>query len=178
MNRSVKPIAVSTLICLLSAAILAGCGGSDRPSLTKVSGTVTLDGQPLEGAMVSFQYVADEKSKYQRPSSGVTDAQGKFTLGTYDKDDGLPVGKYKVAIQKRELVGQLPPDYNEEMAGSYNLTYKWITPRSYSSPETSGLEAEVTRSELKPAVFDLKTNGAQPEIERTGPQARARVNEP
>jgi hypothetical protein len=29
---------------------------------------------------------------------------------------------------------------------------------------------------LKPAVFELKTNGAKPEIERTGPQARA--NEP
>ena len=159
---------------------MPGCGGSGRPSLTKVSGAVTLDGQPLEGAMVSFQFAGDEKDKYKRPSMGTTDAQGKFTVGTYDKEDGLPVGKYKVAIQKRELLTKLPEGASEDSLDSYDLSYKWVTPRKYSDVATSGLEAEVTGSELKPAVFDLKTDGAKPEIEQTGPraQARARANEP
>lgn len=157
---------------LVTPMCLVGCGGSDRPKLVKATGTVTLDGKPLEGALVGFQPMTDAKSKYHRPSSAVTDASGKFLLGTYDKDDGVPVGKYKVGVQKRELVGELPKDFNSENPDAYNLQYKWITPRSAADPASSGLEINVTSSGLSPAVIELKAL-PQPEIERTGPQRRA-----
>ncbi len=134
--------------------------------------------KPLEGAQVSFKPEATSKGKdsFQRPSHGTTDATGKFTLGTYGKGDGIPSGKYKVRIRKRELVGQLPENYNSENPDATPVQYKWVTPRSYSDPESSGLLLEVTSSALKPNLFDLKTNGAQPEVETTGPQAK--FNEP
>lgn len=151
---------------------LLGCGGNGRPRLAKVSGTVHLDGKPVEGAQVAMVLVTDAKSKYQRPSSAMTDAAGKFTPQTYGKDDGLPVGKYKVGVQKRELVGQLPKDYDAENPAKYNLKYKWITPMSAGQPDSSGIVVEVTSSGMKPEVIELKA-APQPEIELTGPQKRA-----
>ncbi|MDP1796187.1 MAG: hypothetical protein Q8K78_01835, partial [Planctomycetaceae bacterium] len=103
---------------------------------------------------------------------GYTNASGEFVLGTYASDDGAPVGKYKVGILKKEVVGKLPENFNSETEGTTNLTYKWITPRAVADPNSSGLTAEITSSGLKPDTFDLKAP-AQPEIERTGPQARA-----
>ena len=163
------------LLIVVTPMCLVGCGGSGRPKLVKATGTVTLDGKPLEGALVGFLPTTDAKEKYHRPSSAVTDAAGKFVLGTYAKDDGVPVGKYKVGIQKRELVGDLPKDYNSETPDAYNLTYKWITPRTAADASSSGLQVTVTSSGLSPAVIDLKAL-PQPETELTGPQRRA--NEP
>ncbi len=157
---------------LLGLLFLGGCGGDGRPQIVQVTGSVKVDGQPIEGAMVSFVPITDSKDAYKRPSAGVTDASGSFTLGTYDKADGVPPGKYKVGIQKRELMGELPKNFDEEQPERFNLKYKWATPRKYSDPETSGLEAEVTKTELKPASFDLSTGGEKPEIELTGPQKR------
>jgi hypothetical protein len=130
----------------------------------------------MAGAMVSFLPVVEAKSDFKRPSAAVTDSSGKFVLGTYEKDDGLPQGKYKVGIQKRDLIGDLPPNYNEETPGAYTLKYKWTIPRKYSDPASSGLEAEVTSSELKPATFDLQSGGEKPEIEVSG--QRRRANDP
>lgn len=160
------------LVLACSLIALAGCGGSGRPGLVKVTGKVTVDGKPVEGAIVAFQPVTDAKAKFQRPSSGYTNAAGEFALGTYARDDGAPVGKYKVGVVKKEVMGKLPENFNPEMAGSFNVNYKWITPRDAADPNSSGLTAEVTSSGLKPDTFDLKAS-AQPEIERTGPQTKA-----
>ena len=166
MNR------LGTAVSFCLAFSLLGCGGDGRPRLAKVTGTVQLDGKPLEGAQVAMVLVTDAKSKYQRPSSAMTDAAGKFTPQTYGKDDGLPVGKYKVGVQKRELIGQLPKDFDSENPGKYNLKYKWITPMSAGQPDASGIVVEVTSSGMKPEVIELKS-AAQPEVEQTGPLKRA-----
>ena len=150
-----------------------GCGGDGRPRLVKATGKVTLDGAPLEAAIVAFQPITDEKAKYQRPSNGISSATGEFTIGTYGTIDGIPVGKYRVGVIKREVVGKLPDNYDEENAAAFNLSYKWVTPRDYSDPTTSGIEVEVTSSGIQPATIDMKTNGKPAEIEKTGPQKRA-----
>jgi hypothetical protein len=158
---------------VLACAAVSGCGGDGRPSLVKVKGKVVLNGEPVEGAIVAFQFVADAKSKYQRPSSGITDAAGEFVLGTYAKDDGAPVGKYKVGIVKREVAGgKLPENYNSEAPDALNLKFLWVVPRQYADPGSSGLEAEIVSSGLKPDTFDLKSTG-KPEVELSGPQRRA-----
>lgn len=165
------------LCVFLTLAGIAGCSGSERPGLVKGTGTVTLDGKPVEGAAVGLEFTADAKSKYQRPSSAITDAQGKFTPYTYEKDDGLPVGKYKVTVFKREVVGQLPPNYSEENPLATPVTYKWVVPKIYSISETSGLTLEVTSSGFKPETLELKSSG-QPEVETIGGRPQQRPNDP
>lgn len=52
----------------------SGCGGaSDQPELGDVSGTVTIDGQPLAGCIIVF------KPDIGRASTGLTDAEGKYS---------------------------------------------------------------------------------------------------
>lgn len=80
----------------LISLILVGCGGgSDRPSLAPASGIVTLNGEPVEGASLTFIPVAGG-----RPGSAITDAQGRYTIKTYQDAPGAIIGEHKVAVIK------------------------------------------------------------------------------
>ncbi len=89
MHRHFIFVALSLLICSLS--VITGCGYSD---LGAVTGKVTLDGVPVEGATLEFQ--PDEEGA--SPSIGITDAAGEYTL-KYTRDSyGAKVGTHKVRI--------------------------------------------------------------------------------
>jgi hypothetical protein len=81
-------------ICLLVAAcfVTVGCGGSNLPPTGTVTGVVTVDGQPIEGASVEFIPSSG------RPSVGLTDASGKYELMITNDDKGALVGSHKVRI--------------------------------------------------------------------------------
>lgn len=84
------------LYFVLVPLILVGCGGgSDRPSLAPASGIVTLNGEPVEGASLTFIPVAGG-----RPGSAITDAQGRYTIKTYQDAPGAITGEHKVAVIK------------------------------------------------------------------------------
>jgi hypothetical protein len=86
---------------LLSLA-LAGCGG---PDVAPVSGRITLNGQPLAGAHVTFQPVSPGPNV--RPevagSVGRTDAAGQYSLRLVEPDRaGALVGEHRVTISTAE----------------------------------------------------------------------------
>lgn len=72
---------------LVLASVFIGCGQSG-PKVVRVSGLVTLDGKPLDGAYVHF--VSDE---FQ--TTGLTDEEGHYEVRAAP-------GEYKVAISKTE----------------------------------------------------------------------------
>ena len=153
---------LSVVILLIFS--ITGCGGSDRPSLVVVTGKVTMDGQPLAGASIAMKFVSDDPdNKYGRPSRAFTDAGGTFKPSAYGDAEGIPTGKYKVAIIKQEI----PENYNAENPGSVPVNIKWITPRYYSDIETSGIEVEVTSSGMTPETITIQSNGSA-EVENTG----------
>lgn len=80
-------------LALLVMLSLVGCSKSEElPELHPVTGTVTLDGDPLAGANVSFEPAGG------RPSFGTTNEQGVFSL-TYDVDlPGAVAGQHTVRI--------------------------------------------------------------------------------
>ena len=144
---------------LLGLFCLTGCGDG-RPSTVPVSGTVTVGGEPMEGVEVLF-IPAEPIEGYARPSNGKTDAQGMFTVGTYEKEDGLPLGKYKIGFIKRELLGKPPEnEYSENPEEDVRtIKYKWHTPKYLSDPNSSEITAEVTSNGLEPSTFTLETGG-------------------
>jgi len=79
-------------VMLVIPLILAGCRPSDGIKLGKVEGTVTVDGQPIEGAELTFQPDA------ARPSYGITDSAGHYFLQFTMDRDGAVVGKHTVSI--------------------------------------------------------------------------------
>src|SRR5262245_44553140 len=77
----------------LFLAVLGGC--SRQPTLTPVTGTVTVNGKPAAKLLVLF-YLVDDPSPYPSPASGLTDDRGAFTLTTAKPSDGVIPGEYAV----------------------------------------------------------------------------------
>ena len=115
-----------SLAALGGLLLVAGCSGSNRPSLAPVSGVVTWRGDPVAGAEVMFMPTGG------RPATGTTDADGRYRLSTFAKDDGALVGRHKVTITKRVPINDQPyaPERSE-------------IPANYGTAATSGLEADV-----------------------------------
>jgi len=120
---------------LLGAAFVAallfnapGCGTSG-PKLHKMTGKVTLDGQPVAGAAVHFEPVVDDPTvtTSAQPANGVTGSDGIYSLTTNTTNDGVAAGVFKVTVTKGvgvSSVGEAPPpganmaDVYQKMRGS------------------------------------------------------------
>jgi len=89
----------------MALLVLPACSPSqstgDVMKTVSASGKLTLNGAPLEFYQVMF-FPTDG-----RPAPGMTDAEGKFVLGTNGTGDGAMVGSHKVAVN---WVG--PPNTN------------------------------------------------------------------
>jgi hypothetical protein len=160
----------------VAGLLLSGCGGSDRPTLVTVKGKVTLDGKPLDGATVFLKQLDLPDGKSRRPSRATTNAQGEFEPKTYADANGLPPGKYKIGVLKTEYAEKLPENFDSENPARTPVKIKWIVPKPYSDPETSGLTVEFTSSGMKPDEVKLETGGAPPMVESTA--AKPRTNDP
>jgi hypothetical protein len=69
-----------------------GCGRSDLPELGRVRGTVTLDGKPLAGVIVTFLPDAG------RPAVANTDSKGNYDLMYTHDVKGATVGPNTVRV--------------------------------------------------------------------------------
>ena len=79
---------------LLGLLSVIGCGGvpSDQPETASVTGTVTLNGNPLSNVIVTFSPTGG------RPSVGTTDEYGSYTLQYTAKTPGAVIGEHTVSI--------------------------------------------------------------------------------
>jgi len=91
------------LAMLLVCLSVAGCGKSDQPPLGKVKGTVTLDGEPLADANVSFAPVEGG-----RTSTAVTQSDGTYELNYTTKDKGAKIGEHTVRVSTFQHGGDEP----------------------------------------------------------------------
>lgn len=108
---------------LLSLAIavpvlaLAGCG-EKAPDVFQVTGTVSLDGQPLEGARVTLHLKRADGQTQARKPSGITDENGAVTIFypmTKGPIEGAPPGNYMITVTKFKDSG-VDPEMDEEAA--------------------------------------------------------------
>ena len=103
----------------LTAVALLGCSRTGGPPLGKVSGVVTLDGQPLADAIVTFAPATG------RPSQGMTGSDGRYTLAYTVEQSGAIVGDHVVRISTEgyverpggaveQMKERVPPQYNAQ----------------------------------------------------------------
>jgi len=110
--------------------LTSGCGGVEA---VPVSGTVMVDGVPLEGVALNFTPIAAEGAEGPG-SSGVTDAQGHFSLKTIGarRARGAVVGKHRVILSERVITGPdsdpyepgISPEEAEARLQKVSLRYK------------------------------------------------------
>ena len=147
------------IVLLFVCVTLAGCGGAgyDVPDTADVSGTVTLDGDPVEGIEVHF--MSDKFTGY-----GKTDSQGRYQL-----IQGAVPGENKVFFSKIEGgdVALDPEAGMDEMqlrmsaesqggAGGPKLARELI-PAEYSDPAKSKLTFPVPEGGTNKADFRLQS---------------------
>ncbi|MEM7453482.1 MAG: Ig-like domain-containing protein [Planctomycetota bacterium] len=90
-----KRLLFSLLPCLLLC--VSGCG--DRVATAPVSGTVTVDGTPVENVLVIFSPMVQGDNHFPGPySSGVTDSNGRFTLKTRSGQNGAVIGNHAIGF--------------------------------------------------------------------------------
>ena len=126
-------------IALLMLLCAVGCGDK-----VKLGGKVTFsdDGSPLTAGTVIFSTNTFE-------ARGDIQADGTYKMSSDKAGDGLPPGKYKVYVCdafKYERVGPANNPTDVSVALIHSM---------YSSPDTSGLEVDVSSS-VK--TFDFKVD--------------------
>ena len=151
---------VALLTCALLSLALAGCPGGasrDLPDLVPAGGTVTLDGEPLSGANVTF---IPAGSTAGTACFGSTDASGRYEIAADAENKGAPKGEFKVAITK--WVTEDGSDFQAEEgmspmeAGALDLL-----PPKYSDEVETELKATVPDGGTDSINFDLMTSEQQ-----------------
>jgi hypothetical protein len=109
-------------LLLIFALLLTGCSNSG-PKLGQVTGNVTLDGNPLVDAELSFM-----PTKGGRTAMAQTDDQGSYTLIYSMKAYGGEVGENLVRISKYispkadgSQTQSIPARYNEQSELTFTI---------------------------------------------------------
>jgi hypothetical protein len=141
---------------VVSLLLLAGCAQdpwkAKRPKVVRAGGRVLYNGQPLEGAHVTFTNAAANVSAYAR-----TGADGKFTLTTFEQGDGAVPGKQQISVSKVEFTSHADPnvDRTATVKQSPAPERRWVVPQHYGSVTTSGLTAEVPEGGKEDILVEL-----------------------
>lgn len=137
---------------LLAAILFAGCD-SGKFQLVPISGTITMDGQAIEGAQVVFAPMESKDIVEVGPISiGMTDAEGKYSLKTVKGRAGAVVTSHRVAVA-------FPEVSEAEIAAKVDE----VTTKNVNMPERQviALEKRVRKSMLKtqsiPARYNKQT---------------------
>jgi hypothetical protein len=107
-----------------------------RNNSERVSGTITVDGRPIEGAVITLI-----SQKGQPAAQGTTDGAGNYTLKTVKGDSRIPAGAFGVTISKTVK------DNDSGVA-------KELLPLKYAMKGVSGLTVEVVAPGVN--VFDFE----------------------
>lgn len=139
---------VITCFVILSACV--GC----RDRLVDVHAKVEMDGQPVEGAAVTLISAGDIG---RRPASGVSDHNGIVRFTTYQPQDGVLPGDYKILVNKSTsgtgATGDtnLDPRNPEDMKRILEMdrpskvpATRTILPRVYLSSSTTPLSCTIS----------------------------------
>jgi hypothetical protein len=132
-GRMPGPTSRRCMVIVIALVVCIGCG-QDRERLYPVSGRVAFaDGTPLTQGMVVFDSVAENAAVGAR---GVIGSDGAFRMGTRGDGDGVPAGRYRVAIAIPARNGD---------TGAVNASGPAIAPR-FAAFESSGLEFTVEQN--------------------------------
>jgi len=162
---------IMTLFALI--LVFTGCNNPDA-RFTKVEGTITYNGEAVEGANVIFT-AADSSGE---SAVGVTDASGKYTLttaGAQNTGTGAVPGEYNVIVTKVHSTQTTDPDVLAEqrkeitpeelrrrlaakgltVSSAVQIEYKQLLPVKYGQPSSTPLKVTVQKSGVSKHNFDL-----------------------
>jgi hypothetical protein len=136
-------------LVLAAGLLAAGCSGGDDLPREPVSGTVTLDNQPLADGVIQFTPAEKAATGPSAVPGGGEIKGGKFSI---PRDRGLVPGKYNVAINSAEKSERTKP---QQVGGGKVDLPKELIPAEYNS--ATKLTAEVKRGGSNDFTFTLES---------------------
>ncbi|MBA2116150.1 carboxypeptidase regulatory-like domain-containing protein [Bremerella alba] len=142
--RNAKTFKVYGLSVILITLSLCGCyGRSDqwvegRPPLVDASGVATINGEPLDNAIVTFRPIEGNYAAFAR-----TQNDGSFQLTTFDDGDGAVAGEFDVTVSKMVIELEPNPANPQVLPPIYHSEHSMI-PAKYNSVDKSGLTATIS----------------------------------
>jgi hypothetical protein len=147
-----------TVAFAVLAAVL-GCSRG-RGDLATVSGTVSHNGVPVEGAKVTFHSTVEVEGKGGMAFSALTDSSGKYLLATgVNKEPGILPGMYKVTITKLKGAAAATAGMDQgqlEAAGGGGGGALNDLPDVYAKKDTSKLSVTLETGKNENKNFELK----------------------
>jgi hypothetical protein len=141
--------------CLLAIILLVlafGCSGKRQANyatleLVDAGGTITLDGEPLADAAVTFQ---DSSGRY---SFGKTNDDGEYTLMYNSEQPGVTEGKKTVRVSTRHTVSEEGVPAEEEGSETHAPGVELVPVRYNANSELT----VVVDADRRVYSFDLTT---------------------
>lgn len=134
-----KLLVIVACCCIVTAS---GCAKEEsRLPTHKVSGKVVKKGVGVPNATVVF-HAKNPQEGFLKPRA-ISNANGEFTLTTYDSGDGAPIGEYEVTIE--QWLNDNP------LIGATNRL-----PAKLGTPNTSGLKANVAATQNTLSPFEVR----------------------
>jgi hypothetical protein len=151
MMQRVKRPAWVAAVMFGTLTLFFGCGKGDSKHQTEyVEGVVTLDGDPVPGATVTFTPVKEGEGV---PATGTTDDSGRYTLTTVGggvagkAGAGTVAGEYHVGVVKTTSPpgpeDENDPNYEKQPDEGQQPKITHVVPQKYNNPRKSGLKATV-----------------------------------
>jgi len=101
-----------SILPILVAVLSSGCGPSG-PKIVPVTGTLSLNGEPFEGASITF--APAQANAFNTPGGAMSGPGGSYVARSSDLD-GLSTGEYKVLVTKISLKNgaKIPDEYKDD----------------------------------------------------------------
>jgi len=134
---------LSLFTALIICLAITGCNRDGLPGLVPAAGIVTLNGDPVERAIISF--APTTTSPGVRSASAMTDQNGRFVVTTLHFGDGIQPGEYQIIVTKTTGTGgDLSPEESARTGGGNDRQMVNHLPSKYGNKETSGLTVSIS----------------------------------
>jgi len=141
------------LLLVASGPAVPGCSGTgDDLPREAISGTVTLDGQPLNGGVIQFTAPSGGGTSGAGDTGGSSISAGQFSI---DREHGLVPGNYRVTVNSSSGGAGSQTKPAEPGRPTKADRPKELIPSKYNSE--SILKAEVKKGGPNNFTFDLVT---------------------
>ena len=145
-DRTVRAFTIVPLFATGLLSLFAGCGSGDRVEVYPTKGVVLFNGEPMMGGgAISFVPLDNQLGK---AAGGMIDKEGRFTMSTYDPDDGSMAGKFRVVVMQStveeiETVGDTDVEGAEDTSEAFTVPVAKRIPFTYADTANSPLMTEV-----------------------------------